>query len=118
VEKLPVLVSELSVLSVSARLNCGLPIADMMGEDEAEPLAEDVLPKRRCVVLVTNSSSSPLLSHHGQTSLRVSQPSSCSFEGQLERLCSSLQVRISSYHRWRHGCVDTFSPATHMAADV
>jgi hypothetical protein len=49
VEKLPVLVSELRVLSVSQRFSWGLPIAEMTGEEEVEPLAEDVLPKRRCV---------------------------------------------------------------------
>lgn len=104
------------MLSVSQRLSCGLPIAEMTGEEEAEPLAEDVLPYRRCVVSVMISSSPPLLSHHGQASLRVSQPSSWSFEGQFERLRSSRQDRMSSYHRWRHGCVETFRPATHMLA--
>jgi hypothetical protein len=33
-----------------------LPIAEMTGEEEVEPLAEDVLPKRRCVVLGMRSS--------------------------------------------------------------
>lgn len=111
--KLPVLLRELKVLSVSQRLNCGLPMAERTGDEEAEPLADEVLPKRRWVVSATKSSL-PLLSHHGQVALRVSQPSSCSFEGQLARLCWSLQARSSSYHRWRHGCVETFSPATHM----
>jgi hypothetical protein len=85
-EKLPVLLRELKVLSVSQRLNCGLPMAERTGDEETEPLADEVLPKRRWVVSATESSL-PQLSHHGQVSLRVSQPSSCSFEGQLARLC-------------------------------
>jgi hypothetical protein len=56
VEKLPVLVRELKVLSVSQRFSCGLPIAEMTGEEEVEVLADDVLPKRRCVVSATISS--------------------------------------------------------------
>ena len=103
------------MLSVSQRLNCGLPMAERTGDEATEPLAEEVLPKRRWVVSVMNSPL-PLLSHHGQVSLRVSQPSSCSFEGQLARLCWSLQARSSSYHRWRHGPVETFKPATHMVS--
>ena len=114
-EKLPVLLRELRVLSVSQRLSCGLPMAERTGDEETEPLGDEVLPKRRCVVSVTKSSL-PLPSHHGQVSLRVSQPSSCSFDGQLARLCWSLQARSSSYHRWRQGCVVTFKPATHMVA--
>ena len=85
-EKLPVLLRELKVVSVSQRLNCGLPMADKTGDEETEPPGDDVLPKRRWVVSVTKSSL-PLPSHHGQVSLRTSQPSSCSLEGQLARLC-------------------------------
>lgn len=113
-EKLPLRLSVLNALSVSARLSCGRwPIAKRTGDDAAE---EDVLPNRRWVESVIRSSSSPLLSHHGQLSLRVSHPSRRSFEGQLERLCSSLHARRSSYHRWRQAWVETFRPATHMAA--
>jgi hypothetical protein len=88
-------------------------MAESTGDEETEPLGDEVLPKRRWVVSATKCSLS-LPSHHGQVSLRVSQPSSCSFEGQLARLCWSLQARSSSYHRWRHACVVTFRPATHM----
>lgn len=51
-----------------------------MGDEETELLAEDVLPKRRCVEFeMATSSSFALGSHHGQLSLRVSQPSRRSF---------------------------------------
>ena len=80
--KLPVLLSELSVLSVSQRLSCGLPIGVMTGDEcVEEPLADEVLPKRRWVESVTSSSKLPLLSHQGQLAVRFSQPSSWSLEG-------------------------------------
>lgn len=54
-------------------------------------------------------------SHHGQTSLRASHPSSFSLSGQLAKLRSSLHDRTSSYQRWLQGCVDTLKFATHMS---
>lgn len=50
---------------------------------ELDELADDVLPKRRWVDSWTLESRA---SHQGQESVRVSQPSSLSFSGQLARL--------------------------------
>lgn len=93
-------------------------MAASTGDEDVELLAEDVLPKRRCVESVTTSLSLSPQSHHGQVSLRVSQPWSWSLCGQLARLCSSLQARSSSYQRWRQGWRETFKPATHMLGRV
>lgn len=82
-------------------------------EVDVEAVERPVLVRlnRRCVVSWTADSESE---HHGQVSLRVSQPSSRSFSGQLERSWVDLQARTSSYHRWLQGCVETLRPATHM----
>ena len=55
---------------------------------EVDELAEETLPKRRWVESWTLESTE---SHHGHVSVRVSQPSSFSFSGQLARLfCRSI----------------------------
>lgn len=61
---------------------------------EPDELAEEVLPKRRWVDSWTWESR---VSHHGQDSVRVSQPSSLSFSGQLARLFWTLECqRVST----------------------
>ncbi len=50
---------------------------------EVDELADDGLPKRRCVDSWTLGSRA---SHQGQDAVRVSHPSSFSFSGQLARL--------------------------------
>ena len=74
--------SEVIVLSLPLRWDLVGPTSMEVGEDAVE-LAEEVLPKSLWVDSWSWTSSSL---HHGQISLRASQPSSLSFSGQLARL--------------------------------
>jgi hypothetical protein len=58
------------------------PTSGDVGE-EVDELAEETLPKRRWVESWTLASTE---SHHGHVAVRVSQPSSFNFSGQLARL--------------------------------